>query len=157
MTWASTCPGAIAGLLAAFRRSLALSGVTVTRGMGITDSSTLEVVSVGFSGSPGDVGGADAQLQQEGTGGDPSRERYVIRCVISVASGDEGEAGIAAVEERAFALLGACGEAIGADVRLGGPVMSANVSSWSLDSGQVPGGVRADLRFEVSIDAYTQR
>lgn len=157
MSWSSSCPGALAGLLAALRRSAALSGVLVTRGMGVTDPGALEVVSVGFSGSPGDVGAADAQLAQEGTGGDPSRERYTIRCAIGVASGDEDEAGITAAEERAFALLGACGEAIRADGTLGRAVMSAFISSWSLDSGQVSGGARADLRFEVSVDAYTQR
>ncbi len=157
MSWASTCPAAITGLLTALRRSPVLADLKVTRGGGITDMDATEFVSVGFSGSPDDESAAEAQLQQEGPGGDPSRERYVIRCAIGVVSGDEGEEGMAAAQERAFTLLSACGAAIRADGRLGGAVMSAFISSWSLEGGQVSGGVRAAIRFGVSVDAYTQR
>lgn len=157
MSWASTCPAAITGLLAALSRSPALSGVKVTRGAGITDPDAAEVVSVGFSGSPDDESAADAQLAQEGPGGAPDREQYVIRCAIGVVSGDEGDDGLTAAQERAFVLLGACGEAIRGDGKLGGAVMSAFISSWSLEGGQVSGGVRAAIRFGVSVDAYTKR
>jgi len=156
MTWASTCPAAITGLLAALGRSAALSGVKVADGRGITDPDADEVISVGFTGADGEAA-ADAALAAEGAGGDPSREQYAIRCAIGVTSGDEGDDGIAAARTRAFALLGAVGAAIVADRKLGGAVMSARVSSWSLGQAQVSGGVSVALRFEVSVDAYVQR
>lgn len=155
MTWASTCPDAIAGLLAAFRASEALSGVLVTDGGGITDPDADAVVSVGFTG--GDDAAADATLASEGPAGDPSREQYPVRCAAGVSSGDEGDAGLAAARARAFALLSACGATLAADRRLGGAVMSARLSSWSLEQSQTSGGAYVTLRFEVSIDAYTQR
>lgn len=158
MSWASTCPAAIAGLLVAFRRSAALAppDVLVTRGMGITDPDANAVVSVGFSGSPGDEGAAEAQLTGDGAGAVRDREQYAIRCAIGVTSGDEGEDGRTAAEERAFALLGACGDAISADRTLNRAVMSARIASWSLDGGQVSDGVLVVIRFSVAIDAFTR-
>lgn len=154
MSWASTCPAAIAGLLAALRRTAALSGVLITNAAGITDLDAREVISVGFDPAGGPA--AQAQVTREGAGG-PDRERYPIRCAIGVTSGDEGEAAIAAAQERVFELLGAVAGAVKADPQLGGAVMSAWVSSWSLAQAQFKGGVTATLRAEVTVDAYTQR
>lgn len=156
MTYASTCPAAITGLLAALGRSQGLAGVLVTRGGGITDPDADEVVSVGYGGVP-DEAAAEGTLAQEGGAGDRDREQYAIRCAAAVVSGDAGEQAIAAATERAFALFAACGEAIVADGRLGGAVMNAYISSWSHDAGQVSGGVSAVIRFSVSCDAYTRR
>jgi hypothetical protein len=155
VSWASTCPAAIAGLLAALGRSPALSGVTVNDGMGITDPDVAEVVSIGFSGSPDDEPAADAQVTREGAGL-RNREQYRIACALAVTSGDAGAGALAAVRQRAFDLLGAAGDAISADPTLGRAVLGAWVSSWSLSPAQASNGVRAAIQFSVSIDAFTR-
>ena len=153
MSWASTCPAAITALLAALGGSAALDGVLVTDGPGITDPDADEVVSVGFD--PAGEPGADAQVTREGAG-PRNREQYRVNCAVIVTSGDGDAAGVAAARQRAFGLLAACGDAISADPTLGRTVLGAWVSSWSLATAQGSDGTRAEVRFSVSIDAFTR-
>lgn len=156
MAWSSTVPAAIAGLLAAWKRSPGLAApVAVHDGPEVTSSSARDVVIAGWYGLEGDDLAVESQDTAEGLAGSPDREQYVIRCAAIAKKGGKGE--IAAARVRAYELLAACGAAISTDRTLGGTVMRATIGTSSLR--QVPDqkGITAVVEFGVEIDAYSGR
>ena len=155
MSYASNCPAAITGLLQTFNGSVSLTGVLITDGIPISDTSADEVVTVGYTSGDTDTA-AEGSVTPEDYDGVRGREQYGIHCAVAVRNSDGDTA---AARVRVFALFGACGQAIGADTRLGGAVMSAAISSWQL-SAEHPadvGGVLVVIQFDVSADAFTSR
>ena len=155
MTYYSSVPAALAGLVAAFRTStgLGLAGVAVRDGPLVTADPALEAVAVGYTGDQGqDV--VTGTASPEGMGGVQDRERYAVTCTIEVldAGGD-----IAAARVRAYQLHAACGAAVGADRKLGGAVLIASVGIGSLRQQQTTGGALARVSFPVNVEAYTVR
>ena len=155
MTYYSTVPAAMAGLVAAFRTStsLGLAGVAVRDGPVVTADPALEAVAVGYTGDQSqDV--VTGTASPEGMGGGQDRERYAVTCTIEVldAGGD-----IAAARVRAYQLHAACGAAVGADRKLGGAVLIASVGIGSLRQQQTTGGALARVSFPVNVEAYTVR
>lgn len=161
MSYASTCPAAIAGILAALNRNADIAAAVtagtliVTDGQGLTDPDIDQVISVGYS--EGDESAADATITPEGARGNPDRERYAIHCGLGVLSGDTGATAKSETRAQAYALLGDAGQALADDATLGKAVMNAWLSSWALQFRQTSGGTLAVIRFDISVDAYTQR
>lgn len=156
MSYASTCPAAIAGLLQALGRSADLAGVLVTDGIPVADETVEETIIVGYTAGDGE-NAAEGDVAQEGYGGATDREQYAIHCAAAVRNSDPEQ--LAAARSRVFVLFGACGQAIATDRKLGGAVMTAALGAWSL-SAEHPadvGGIYTEIRFDVSVDAYTVR
>jgi len=154
MAYASTFPAAVAGLTAAWRFAPGLAGVLVADMVSLTDSSTEEAVIAAYAGTDDDIA-AEGTLAQEGYDGVRDRELYDIRCAIAVR---RGGGDLAAARARAFVLLAVCGQALAADRKLGGAVMTAVITSWSLLTDlSLDEGALARIRFNVSIDAFTNR
>ena len=152
--WAPTAPAAITALLAAFGREAGLAGVEIHDGPAVTASAALEAVIVGWYGIKGDALAVEAQIDMAGLGGRPGRESYAILCAVMVR---DGSSDLAAARARAYALVSACGSAIGADQKLGGVVMMARLGRVSLQQIQDPEGALAIVEFTVPCDAFTGR
>ena len=155
MTYSSTVPAALAGLVAAFRNSitLGLAGVPVRDGPQLTDAAGLEAVAVGYSGDQ-NTDAAAGSATPEGLSGGRDRERYTVTCAAEVL--DPG-ADIAAARTRVYQLHAACGAAIAADRTLGRAVLGAVPGPWTLRQQQTPNGALARIVFGVTVDAYTTR
>ncbi|HVB27377.1 MAG TPA: hypothetical protein VNE21_05645 [Mycobacteriales bacterium] len=155
MSYASTCPAAIAALIAAFGRSADLAGVLVTDGLPVGDQTAAdEAVIVGYTEADSEAA-ADGTIAAEGEAGNRDREKYAIHCAAGVRNSDPEQG--AAARTRAFALFGGCGQAIAADRSLGSTVLTAALGAWSL-SAEHPadvGGIYVRIRFDVDIDAFT--
>ena len=153
MAYASTVPGAITALLAAF--TAALPGVEVRDGPQPSDTSADEAVYVGWDGDPSY--GGDAWTSQEaaaGLGGVPNQESYSVHCSAMVLNHDED---LPAARARALALRAAAGAAIAADPKLGGAVMRASFSAGSGRQVPVGAGIKVFVLFDVDCDAFTAR
>lgn len=152
MVWQSRLPAAIDGLVTAFKGWPRIGGadVTVRDGPSTSQSTVMEVVTVGWTGGEDEMG-ADSTLANAGLG-DSDREQMTIRCVVAVLRGSDD---ISGARKRAYELLSEAGAAIAADRKLGGAVMRAWISSHSLDPAQTPQGAQAAITFEVSCDAYS--
>lgn len=155
MTYYSSVPAAIAGLVAAFRSStgLGLAGVPVRDGPQVTAAPGLEAVAVGYTaGQDQDV--VTGSASPEGLGGGQDRERYAITCTAEVL---DTAGSITAARARAYALHAACGAAITADRTLGKTVLQASLGIGSLRQQQTADGALARVVFPVNVEAYTSR
>jgi hypothetical protein len=152
MTWASTVPDALNGLLVALRGTAALDGVAVFDGPVVSGSTAMEVITVGYTGGE-DEDSADATEAITGLSVQQQRERYTVRCAASVRN---GSADLAAARNRAYELLGYVGGALAADKRLGGAVMMASLGAHQLRQAQDSRGALATVVFEVAVDAMTR-
>jgi hypothetical protein len=160
MTWQSSVPAALNGLLAAFRGSDDLvSPVAVRDAHVVTGSQADEVVIVGWTGMDGDDLAVETTDTMEGLAGNPDREQYQIRCAAMAlnSGGKDGSGDLPAARARAYELHAACGAAIAADRRLGGAIMRASMGDHSLHQTAMQRGQRAIVEFMVQVDAYTGR
>lgn len=157
MTGESTLPDAEDRILQLF--SQAAGGVLVADGMGLTDSTVSEAITVGYTDND-DESSAEGGAAGEGAGGVRDRERYDVHCAIRVVNADAQAGGTdgdpAAARRRAFDLLAALRAALIADQRLGGAVMRASLSDWQYRGNKTSGGARALIRFDVNCDGYTR-
>lgn len=147
-TWSSSCPAAMAVLVARFK-TITLNG-EVRDGPSTGDSSAMEVITVGYIG-PEDDTSVDTTAASGGLGM-RDRETVKINCAVAVLTGMED---IPWVRMRAFALFDECGRRIKADVSLDRTVMLARIESWVLREDMTPGGAFARIRFTVGADAFT--
>jgi hypothetical protein len=115
-----------------------------------------EVINVGWV-DPTDDNAAEGTNTRQGMAG-ALREAYVLHNAIGVLKGDEGAK---PAVDRAFDLLGQCGDRLAADARLAGQdpagrglVDSAYISSWSQKEDQTTGGVYIRLTFAIAIEAW---
>lgn len=163
MPWASTVPGAIAGLVAALKAQVP-EGVLVYDGPAVSESRALEVIMVGFAGERTSWRGAypepaqsevnvtatiDGQLAVT-----PVREQYTIQSLIAVLNGAKD---VTAATARAYELLAAAGAALAADKKLGGAVALATLGNHSTTREQTAKGAVVSVVFEVNCDAWTSR
>lgn len=163
MAWASTVPGAIAGLVSALKAQ-ELEGVEIYDGPAVSESKALAVIMVGFAGERMARTGAypepaqpeinvtatiDGQLSVT-----PVREQYPIQSLIAVLNGAKD---VTAAMTRAYELLAAAGAALAADKKLGGAVALATLGNHSTTREQTAKGAVVSLVFEVNCDAWTSR
>jgi hypothetical protein len=118
----------------------------------LKDTAAEEAVIVAYRGEDDDTA-AEGFMSQEDYGAQ-DREAYSIHCMLAVR---KGAGDLAAARARAFVLLGACGAALTADRKLGGAVMTAGITSWTLLLDLTGDGALARIRFDVAIDAFTNR
>ena len=113
MTYRSSVPAVIAGLVAAFKTStaLGLAGVPVRNGPELTAAPGLEAVAVGYTGNQ-DEDVVTGTATPEGMAVLPDRERYSVMCAVEVVDPDGNPA---PAQARAYALHAACGAAIAVD------------------------------------------
>jgi hypothetical protein len=152
--WAPTAPAAITALLAAFTREAGLAGVEIHDGPAVTASAALEAVIVGWYGIKGDALAVESQITSAGLAAHPGREAFEILCAVMVR---DGGGDLPAARARAYALVSACGSALGADPKLGGAVMLARLGRVSLQQMQDEQGALAVVEFTVPCDAFTGR
>lgn len=152
MTWASSVPDTIAGLVAALQGSAVLDGVLVLDGPVVTASSAQEVITVGYTGDE-DEDAAEVAYGPQGLSTARSRETYRIRCAASVRN---GSGDMAAARGRAYELLAYAGQTLAADKTLGGAAMKAVLGSAALRQAQDAKGAVATVIFEVAVDAFTK-
>ena len=150
MTGQSTCPAAADGLIALF--TAAAGGVLVTDGMGITDPEATEVIQVGFVATD-DESFAEGACQSEGAGGNRDREQYDVHCAVIVLDADGDQR---AARQRAFALLAMLRGALIATRAIAPGVINASITNWAYRADKTDAGPRAELRFDVNCDAYTE-
>jgi hypothetical protein len=152
--WAPTAPAAILALLSAFGHETGLAGVEIHDGPAVTESAALEAIIVGWYGLAGDALAVESQITSAGLAAHPGREAYAVLCAAMVR---DGSGDMAAARARAYALVSACGSAIGADQKLGGVVMIARLGRVALQQVQDSGGALAIIEFTVECDAFTGR
>jgi len=163
MTYASTVPGAITGLVSALKASPALEGVEVYDGPVVSESKALAAILVGFTGETMSRTGAYPVAEQpevevtatlEGLAVTPSRESYPIRNLLAVLNGAKN---ITAARTRAYSLLGGIGDAIKTDRKLGGAVALARLGDHTLKQEQTAKGALITVIFEVQCEGWTAR
>lgn len=153
----STIPAVLDALVQ--RWTLALPGAQVSDGQPLDHADAM--VMVGFTGTPGDEA-ISSELTIEQMAASPNREQYTIACIASSWKGAEED--VKPVRDSAFALLDAIAADLADDQTLGGLVMRARLSvAGYIQYQTVPededsaGGVSGDIRFTISIDAFTRR
>lgn len=151
MTFTSTVPAAIDGLVAAFG-ALELDGATIIDGPRVGGGTLNGVIIVGWTGdeSPESTSGT-SMLASYST--QRQREQYTITCAASVLRGGKNK--MSAARTRAFELYGAAAGALAADKTLGGVVMSARSGELNLVQSQDSRGAVATVVFAVDVDAFT--
>lgn len=146
MSWASTVPAALTGLVSTFGPM----GVPIRKGTVVGGSSRQQVIVVGYEGenaSAVEVALADAgPLAQQ--------ETYVVHCCIVVTAGGTG---LDPVIERASALLEGVGAALAADQTLGGAVMRARLGPFGFVFQQSKQGAIVEVPFDVHVSAFPAR
>ncbi len=151
MSYRSSSGAATTALLSALRTTAFLAGADITDGPGLASTANPECLSVGYTGGT-DEYAIEGTITPEGMAGTRDRENYDIHCSASVLNGDQD---LAAARDRALALHGLVGDLLRADSTLGGAVLNASLSDWSLRGDQTNSGALARLRFTVNCDAYT--
>jgi hypothetical protein len=132
-----------------------LAGVKVKDMGDLTDADALAVVTIGML-NPNEDSHAEATMVRGAMSWGDQRETYHIHCGLAVATGDEDQGGGAA-RKQAFGMLAAVGSALAANKTLRGVVMSALLDAWALRVDQTTAGYRAQMTFEVAVDAFTNR
>ena len=161
VSYTSTVPAAVAGLVAALGTWPGLEGTEVHDGPKVTSSKALEVIAVGWTGErmartgayPDPVGPeADVTVTVDGLSLTRVHEQYPVRCLIAVRNGAKD---VTAATGRAYQLLSQCGAAVAADKTLGGAVAMASLGSHQVTRDQDQRGAEATIVFEVNCDAWT--
>jgi hypothetical protein len=153
-SWASTAPAAMANLAAMLTFWPDLAAVKVKDMGDLTDTDALAVLTVGYINTEEDSH-AEATTAYGSLSGMEQREQYHIHCGLAVATGDEDGPG--PCRQQAFSVLAAVGACLNSDQKLRGAVMNAQISTWSLRMDQTTGGIRAQINFDVAVDAFTSR
>lgn len=150
MTWTSTVPAAIDGLVAAFG-AIELTNGAVVDGPRVGSSTLMEVLIVGWTGddSPEAVAGTSALASYTTS---RQREQYTVTCAASVL---RGSGQMSAARARAFELYGAAAGILAGDKTLGGVVMSARPAEINLMQSQDTRGAVATVVFAVDVDGFT--
>ena len=156
MTYYSSVPAAIGGLVAAFRTSplLGVAGVPVRDGPELVSGTDAEAVAVGYTGDQNEdvVTGA---ASPEGLAVLPDRERYAVMCAAEVI--DPG-GDLPAARARVYAAA--------RGVRRGHrhrshprerPYSARSIGIGSLQQQQTSGGALARVVFPVNCEAFTGR
>ncbi len=152
MSWESRVPATLDALVALFSGVSSLQGI-VRDGPTVTGDAAQDIVLVGYTGVD-DAGAADGTLIPEGMALEPNREQFSVQCAALSLRGnqDMGDA-----RRTAYAMFAACGAALISDHTLGGLVLRAAISDYSLTQEQTDGGALASVLFSVACDAYTER
>lgn len=149
MTWTSTVPAAIDGLVAAFG-TIPLTGGAVVDGPRVGGATLQEVLIVGWTedsaeSAAGTTALASYSLEQQ-------RETYTVPCAVSVL---RGSGQISVARGRAFEVYSAAAAILADDKTVGGVVMSARPGAVSLMQTQDSRGAVATVAFTVAVDAFT--
>jgi len=154
MAWGSTAPAAMAGLVTLVKGRVAAMAVppggtrpVVKDGAQPGSQGTREAIDIGYQDE--DHAAVEAALDPYTPAAD--LEEYTINCAIRIMKARD----MAAARNRAFELLDLVGAAISGDPFLGGTVMNARISSWSLEPTQSLGGALAPILFGVTCRSET--
>jgi hypothetical protein len=142
MAWGVTAPAAITALVA-------LQGVAapIIDAAVVSDGGAKEAVNIGYQTEDQDV--VEAALEPYAQAADA--DLYTVNNAVRVLRGRD----LPAARARAFVLFNQVGSAIKADRTLGGVVMRAWVSSYSLQTVQSDRGPVATILFGVTCQAET--
>ncbi len=156
MAWGSTVPAAMAGLVTLVGGRVAAlvipAGGTrpqVKDGAQVGSQGTREAIDIGYQDE--DHAAVEAVIDPEESVPVADLEHYTINCAIRILKARD----IVAARNRAFELLALVGGAIKSDRTLGGAVMTARVTSYSLEPTQSIGGALAPILFGVTCTAWT--
>lgn len=152
MTWASTVPAALDGLVAIWTDATDLQGVKIIDGPTVSGG-LKEALIAGWEGDDGTEAVA-GQLASGGLALAPSREQYTINCAAMALRG--GTRQMQSARARAYELFAAAAEALAADKTLRGAVMTARLGSMTLTQTQDSRGCVATVVFGVDVDAMTR-
>ena len=148
----STIPAVIDELVT--RIGLAIPDAHVCDALPVSDRDSDDWILIGFA-SPTDEQAVTSSLTVEQMTSDPSREQYDIACLVSAWKGTEDD--VKAVRDRAYELVNAMLTELARDRTLGGLVLRATLTAQNLDQYWSEGGVSADVRVVISVDAFTRR
>lgn len=148
----STVPAVIDELVTRF--AAAIPDAHVCDSLPISDRDSNDWILIGFT-SQTDEQATTSSLTVEQMAADPSREQYEVACLVSAWMGAEDD--VKAVRDRAYALVNAMTAELARDQTLGGLVMRATLTTQSLDQYWSEGGVSADVRVTIFVDAFTRR
>jgi hypothetical protein len=151
-TTVSTVPAVIDELVLRF--GLAIPDAHVCDALPISDRDSDDWILIGFT-SQTDEQAVSSFLTVEQMTAEPSREQYEISCFVSAWKGAEDD--VKAVRDRAYELVNAMTTELSRDPKLGGLVLRATLTAQNLDQYYSEGGVSADVRVVISVDAFTRR
>lgn len=164
MTWATTVPAALEGLVAALRAAPGLEGVDVYDGPVVSESKATAAISVGFTGERMSQTGAYPETTEAAVevssapaslaGPADQAEQYTVQNMLAVLDGSRD---VTAARTRAYKLLAAAGQAVTGDKTLGGAVAMARPGDHSLTQEQGQRGALVTIMFEVTVSAWTSR
>ncbi len=156
MAWGSTAPAAMAGLVTLVGGRVAAlvipAGGTrpqVKDGAVVSSAGTREAIDIGYQDE--DTDSVEWVIDPEESVQAADLEHYTINCAVRILKARD----MVAARNRAFELLALVGGAIRSDRTLGGVVMDARITSYSLEPTQSLGGALAPILFGVTCTAWT--
>jgi len=156
MAWGSTVPAAMAGLVTLVGGRGAALGIPaggtrpqVKDGAVVGSQGTREAIDIGYQDE--DHAAVEAVIDPEESVPVADLEHYTINCAVRILKARD----MVAARNRAFELLALVGGAVKSDRTLGGAVMTARVTSYSLEPVQSLGGALAPILFGVTCTAWT--
>ena len=151
-TMVSTVPAVIDELVLRF--GLAIPDAHVCDALPISDRDSNDWILIGFTSQTTEQA-VSSSLTVEQMTADPSREQYEIACLVSAWKGAEDD--VKAVRDRAYELVNAMLTELARDPKLGGLALRVTLTAQNLDQYYSEGGVSADVRVAISVDAFTRR
>lgn len=155
MPAALTTVPAVLTALVQLAQTVVPSMVDVYDGAPNTDAPADEYLAVGFSRDEDDAS-VDGDFTDQGNR--TADETYLVRCLLSVATGDTEGTAVADRRARAAYLFGLFATAVRADPQLGGALTAggtATVSAYSWIYGPAAqGGAYAEVEFDISVSAF---
>jgi hypothetical protein len=156
MAWGSTAPAAMAGLVTLVGGRVAAlvipTGGTrpvVKDGAQPGAQGTREAIDIGYQDDDHAAVEWAIDIDESTTAAD--LEHYTVNCAVRILKARD----MVAARTRAFELLALVGGAIKGDRTLGGAVMTARITSYSLEPTQSLGGALAPILFGVTCTAWT--
>ena len=156
MAWGSTAPAAMAGLVTLVGGRVAALVIPVggTRpqvkdGAQVSSAGTKEAIDIGYQDE--DNAAVEWVIDPDESTTAADLEHYTINCAVRILKARD----MIAARNRAFELLAVVGGAIKTDPTLGGAVMTARITSYSLEPVQSLGGALAPILFGVTCTAWT--
>jgi hypothetical protein len=148
---ASTIPAAMSALFDLWDNAPGVGGAGIKVSDGpFTGAPPNQMVTVGYNGEGDEA--VTGTTTAEGYKGDPDREDYSILCSAAATTGSDSQVSVRA---SAFDLYNACCAALTDDPTLGGVVLRAMPSEFTVRQIAGTGGRACLVLFSVSVTAYT--
>jgi hypothetical protein len=158
MAWTQNVGLAVDRLVAALHdlQATTLDGTDVLDGPVVSGSTALKAITIGYQ--PEDtLIGVDGESDREDMTAGRSRGKFSINCQAAVLAGSTEQAAVSQARRDACGLVDIVGGALADDPKLGGAVMSAQITHFTMAQAASQKGPLVVMAFVVGCDAFSQR